>query len=255
MKAERVTWITGKKFGNSSILHGFTTRLGGVSQEPFSSLNLGRYVEDCGNSREENWIRLAKAMEIEKDSITWARQVHGDNIYILENPDGAGFVGEYDGLITSVPGIPLMTFYADCIPVLLYAPQKRVIGTIHAGWKGTLLEIAAKGVKIMEEHFGCVPADIQALIGPGICMDHYQVDRELGEKFLHRFPELQERIAEKQGNWYLDLKKINQHSLLQAGLQQVENLNLCTSCDPLHFFSHRGEGGKTGRFGAVIMLR
>lgn len=237
-------------FHDENIEYGFTGRQGGFSETPFNGFNLAFHVGDDQKKVEKNRELLSHTINIDKNRITWASQVHGDNIFILKNEEDIGFIGEYDGIITKLKGIPLMTLYADCIPILLYDPVQNVIGSIHAGWKGTFLEIAGKAVSVMSKEFFSKPEDIKALIGPGICKDHYQVSEELLKDFRNKYPQI---VTE--GSLNLDLRKINKHILAQKGIEKIFDMEICTSCDNKNFFSFREEDGTTGRFAAFIMLK
>ena len=174
-------------FNDQNIKYGFTNRAGGYSEKPFKSLNLAFHVEDDPDKVKLNRKALSEQVEFDEEKLTWASQVHGDNIFVLKDKNKSGFIGEYDGIITNLKNIPIMTLYADCIPILLHDPVKNVIGTIHAGRKGTFLEIASKAVLLMHEEFSSNPKDIKALIGPGICKEDYLVSDELIKEFNDKF--------------------------------------------------------------------
>lgn len=247
---ENIEIFNYKEFDDEKIIYGFTGRKGGSSSSPYESLNLALHVGDDPETVGKNRKTFAEAAGFDEKKLTWCTQVHGDDIYILKNKMDAGFAGEYDGIITSLRNIPVITMYADCIPVLLHDPVKNVIATIHAGWKGTFLEISGKAVKIMKEEYGSKPDDIKALIGPGICREHYSVDPELALEFRKKFPESVSLDSAK-----LDLREINKQILKQQGLTKIFDMNICTSCDNENFFSFRKENGVTGRFAALIMLK
>jgi hypothetical protein len=237
-------------FNDNQIIYAFTGRQGGVSEGQYNSLNLAYHVGDDIKKAEENRILLSEKMGFNVNNLSWASQVHGDNIFILTNEKDAGFLGEYDGIITSLKEFPIMTLFADCIPILLHDPEKNIVATIHAGWKGTYLEIAKKAVFLMESKFGCLQKDIKALIGPGICLDHYEVSETMINDFSEKFPE---EVNKDKKN--LDLRKINKYILKKAGLNKIFDMGICTSCNNENFFSFREEKGLTGRFAALIMLK
>lgn len=235
---------------DSSLLYAFTGRQAGFSQVPYESLNLALHVGDQPEIVIENRKLLAETMGFDFQKLTWANQVHGDDIFLVKEREDVGFLGSYDAIITNLQAIPLMTMFADCIPLLLFDPVKRAIASVHAGWKGTYLEIAGKTVRKMAEEYGSNPMDIEALIGPGICKEHYEVNSDLLEKFQDKFPKLINKDDSK-----LDLKEININILKKAGLKKVFDLKLCTVCQNDEFFSYRQEKGKTGRISAIIMLK
>lgn len=237
-------------FPADQLLYAFTGREGGYSKAPYASLNLALHVGDAPEDVERNRALLAKELSFDGRKLSWANQVHGDKIFLLKKPNQAGFVGDYDALITNLPGIPLMTMFADCIPILLYDPKERVIASVHAGWKGTFLEIADKAVRKMSSEFSSRPENIEALIGPGICSDHYGVDQQLIGVFHEKFPNLV-----KKEDSSLNLRGINKEILKKLGLRAINDLDLCPACMKEEFFSYRQEEGRTGRFAAIIMLK
>ncbi len=237
-------------FNDNQITYAFTGRHGGVSVAPYNSLNLAFHVGDDIDNATENRNLISKKIGIDVKNLSWASQIHGDDIFILTEEKDAGFLGEYDGIITNLKEFPIMTLFADCIPILLHDPVKNIVATIHAGWKGTFLEIAKKAVKIMETEFKSEPKDIKALIGPGICLDHFEVSEEMVNDFFMKFPEVVDKRLKN-----LDLRKINFYILKKAGLNKIFDMGICTSCDNDNFFSFREEKGTTGRFAALIMLK
>lgn len=239
-----------KNFDHKKIFYGFTGRCGGFSQAPYESLNLAYHVGDDQFHVDKNRELLSQETGVDLSKLSWASQVHGDNIFIIDDEKDTGFLGEYDGIITNLKEVPIMTMFADCIPILLYDSVENVVATIHAGWKGTYLEIASKAVEIMKLKFNSVPKNISALIGPGICSDHYDVSGELAEDFYRKFPEIMLK-----GTNNLDLRKINKYILEKTGVTNINDMEICTSCQNKEFFSFRQENGTTGRFAALIMLK
>lgn len=237
-------------FDDSNIKYAFTSRQGGYSNPPFNSFNLATHVGDDPDMVNKNRELLAQEVNFEKDKITWASQVHGDKIFVLKDKKDIGFVGEYDGIITNLTEIPILTFYADCIPILIHDPVKNVVASIHAGWKGTFIKIVGKAITIMLDEFASKVEDIKVLIGPGICKEHYLVSKELILDFKNKFPEV---VNEESLN--LDLKEINKLILKNKGIEKIFDIKICTSCDNQNFFSFREEKGLTGRFAALIMLK
>lgn len=235
---------------DTDLLYAFTGKESGFSQGACRGLNLALHVGDDPEKVMKNRLLLAEELDFNLQALSWADQVHGDQIFLLKKKEEAGFLGSFDAIITDLPGVPLMTMFADCIPILLFDHKKRVIASVHAGWKGTYLEIAGKTVRKMIEEYASNPKDIQAMIGPGICKEHYTVGEDLIEKFQEKFPQL---IVKNDSN--LDLKEINRSILKKAGLEKIVDLKLCTVCQKEKFFSYRLDAGKTGRIAAIIMLR
>ncbi|HNB51468.1 MAG TPA: polyphenol oxidase family protein, partial [Anaerolineales bacterium] len=163
----------------AGIVHGVLTRQGGASRAPFYSLNVGRLVGDDPDAVEENHRRALHAFDRDPDGLAETRQVHGVEIAVVERPPaGAWQRPEADGLVTDQPGVTLFMRFADCVPVLLFDPQKKVIGMAHAGWRGTVGRVARNAVAKMQAQYGSRPQDILAGIGPSICAEHYPVGEE-----------------------------------------------------------------------------
>ena len=167
---------------------------------------------------------------------------------------------ETDGMITNVPGICLVTFYADCVPLYFVDPVKKAIGLSHSGWRGTVGKIGAETVRTMQEEFGTDPADLLVGIGPSICRDHYEVSEDVAEEFRLAFPGKEEQLLEYRGNpghCQLDLWEACRITLMEAGVkeQNISVTDICTACNPELLFSHRASGGKRGNIGAFVMLK
>lgn len=234
----------------SSLVAAQSTRHGGVSSPPYNSLNLGLYTADSTELVRENRRRFFQQLGLDPAQVAGARQVHGDAILRVEEP---GEYEGYDALITDQPGIALTVTIADCCPVLLYDPERRVIGAVHAGWRGTVAGIAGKAIQYLTVHFGADPMDIQAYVGACIDRSSYEVDADVADHFAQAY-KLWDPDRRK---FYLDLKKANRDQLLAQGIQG-EHIGLspwCTVRNNEHFFSHRHEGGKTGRGLAVIAMK
>ena len=246
------------------ITHCFTTRRGGVSTGECESLNLGLNRNDSRENVEENYKRICKAMNIKYDSLVLSRQVHDNKIRIISLKDlGKGITREndligYDGFVTATPGITLVTFYADCTPIFLLDPIKKVICLAHSGWRGTIKEIAREAVGNMINEYGCLPEDIEAAIGPAISQCCFEVDEYVYREFQNKFSWINEcTVIKKQGKWNIDLQEIIQRTLLESGLDpdKICISGVCTRCNNDLFFSHRGDGGKTGSLAAIMQLK
>lgn len=253
---------TFSQFEQLAVKHGISTRTGGVSSQPFASLNLGLHTGDEADKVKENRRRFAYAVGVEPSRLTTAEQVHGDKIFIVRQEHAGLGAEEYsqaikdvDALITNIPGIPLLLFFADCVPVLIIDPKKRAIAISHAGWKGTVAGIAGKTIKAMEQEYGTNPADCLAGIGPSIGQCCYEVNENVIDQ-LKVFPYWQDLVAPKGPRWLLNLWEANRRQLLDAGLvpDNVAVSAVCTACNTELFFSYRAEKGNTGRMGAVISL-
>ena len=248
------------------IVHGFSTRLGGVSQGDVGTMNLSFSRESSRQNVEENYRRLAKAIGYEPERLVCSRQTHTTNVRVVTEEDcGIGFrrSGDYDnidGLVTNVPGIPLMTFYADCVPLLLADPVHRAIGCAHSGWRGTAANMGKAALEVMKREYGTEAKDVITAIGPSICQDCYEVSEDVIDQFrevYHRkiWPDL---FYEKQnGKFQLNLWEACRQNFLMAGVlpEHISLPDLCTCCNPKFLFSHRASRGNRGNLAAVVMLR
>lgn len=261
-----VTYLTFPLLERAGLIHGFTTRLGGVSKGDCASMNLSFTRGDREEDVRENYKRIGQALGIDMSKAVLSHQVHKTEIFVAEKEDqGRGVdpskerLFEIDGLMTKEEGIPLVTFFADCVPLLFYDPKKRVIASSHSGWRGTVEKIGAKTVKKMEQEFGCTPEDILAVIGPSICQDCYEVSEDVAKEFEKVFTreEYEEMILDKKnGKYQLDLWKANEYILLGSGIRK-EHLavtDLCTCCNPEFLFSHRASHGRRGNLSAILCL-
>jgi YfiH family protein len=238
--------------------HGIFARHGGVSPAPFSSLNMAVSTGDARENVRLNRERAFRALGRDPASVADLWQVHSAAVVVADAPRGTReHLGKADALVTNRPEVTLFLRFADCVPILLYDPQRKVVGLVHAGWKGTLLKAPAQAVGVMAGRYGCRPADIWAGIGPSIGPCHYEVGPEVTALVRQAFPEGDELLLPVNGGWHLDLWAANARTLREAGVEagHIEIGKICTACRPDEFYSHRAEGGKTGRFGALIGLR
>lgn len=245
------------KMSGCAIVHGVFTRKGGISPEPFTSLNLGGTNGDLRNNVIENRKRMFDAVGRQVTSLFDVWQVHGAEVLVPTQPRVLNEPHlRADGIITDKPTITLLMRFADCVPIVLYDPVKHIAGLVHAGWQGTVKRIAAVAVEKMVNEFSCKPLDILAGIGPSIGPDHYEVQKDVVNRFSAVFGKTaEELIVERQGRLWLDLWQANRMVLQDAGVEEIEIANECTACNPDRWYSHRMENGITGRFGAVIGLK
>ena len=252
-------------FPKDKFIHAISTRHGGYSRGKYASLNLGLHVGDLHEDVIANRRAFCKALGIDGERTATCQQVHGHKVAVVDQSQaGAGFldyelsIPDTDALITNVPELPLMLFFADCTPILLADPVHKAVGIAHGGWKGTFASIVEETVTAMEREYHSRPEDILAAIGPSIGSCCYQVGDDLAEKFSAKFPEFQKEILSgSKGNMHLDLQKANTLQLLRAGLKMnhIENAHVCTCCCSEQFFSYRADKGKTGRIAAVISVK
>lgn len=260
-----VVYLTFPKLEAAGVVHGFSTRMGGVSEGEFSTMNFSFLRGDARENVLENYRRFSDALGFDYRDLVLSAQIHETKIRkITEADKGDGIlrdtVAGIDGLVTNVPGIPMYTSYADCVPLVFYDPVQEVIAMAHSGWRGTVARIGKKMVEYMQEEYGCKPEDIIAAIGPSICRSCYEVSEDVAEAFRAIFkeeeiPEIMD--AKPMGKYQLDLWKANEKILLSAGIQKehLDITDLCTCCNHDKLFSHRASHGKRGNLGCFIYLK
>ena len=256
-----VPYLSYPLFENTGIVnHGFSTRLGGVSTGCFSSMNISLTRGDDPKAVKKNRELIAQAIGVEVADFTYTQQTHTTNVKRVYARERGQSFPETDGMITDVPGICLVTSYADCVPLYFVDPVKKVIGLSHSGWRGTVGKIGKVTVEKMEDEFGCDPADILGAVGPSICQDCYEVSEDVIEEFEKVFDEkYRNRLfyRKENGKYQLNLWMANKIIFLEAGIPE-ENIsmpNLCTCCNPEFLFSHRASHGKRGNLGAFLGIR
>jgi len=234
------------------LFHTITDRYGGVSQEPYESLNLALHVGDRIENVLENRVLTSEKYDFDIKNLIYMDQVHGSDVAVIEHTM-ENKIASCDALITNVSNIPLMVMVADCVPILFYDAVKKVIAVAHAGRNGTFLRIAEKTVLKMQEQFSCKSDDIMVGIGPSIGSCCYEVGKELADICIKSFGE--GYIMIKEEKYFLDLQSLNRAQLLAVGIpdKNIEISSICTACDE-NYFSYRRED-KTGRFAGFMMLR
>lgn len=239
--------------GESCLRHGIFTRLGGVSDPPFASLNVGASVGDDPDAVAENRRRCFATLGLDESQVVTPHQVHGTTVAEVGKHERGRVIEATDGLITAETGVALFLRFADCVPIVLYDRERPAIGLVHAGWRGALDGILGQAIAAMRRNFGSEPGRLWAGIGPAIGPCCYEVAGDLAERFARRFGS--EVIAKPTaGAWHLDLPRAVATALGEAGVREVERAQLCTACHCREFFSHRREQGRTGRFAAIISL-
>jgi YfiH family protein len=222
---------------------GVSPRHGGLSEVPYSSLNLGVHTDDDPAVIEQNLSLFCTDIGISPADLARSYQVHGDKIWVTGR---AGYQSGFDAMVAVQPGVFAGVGIADCTPILLADPVTRVCAAIHAGWKGTVAKIVEKTAKRLIENRGSNPADILAYIGPCISLAHFEVGDEVAAQFDEAFK------IRKGAKWHVDLKAANAAQLRALGIQQIEIDPACTVANNADFFSHRTEKGVTGRMLALI---
>lgn len=244
-----------------SVPHAFTTRLGGVSTDYLSSLNLAPTRGDDPENVVKNYEILGSELGFAPHNVVLARQVHSDIVYRAGESDrGAGLFAprlpDCDALVTNVPGLALVVFSADCTPILAYDPVTGAVGAAHAGWRGTVSGIAARMVEAMTRFYGSRPEDIRAAVGPNIGFCHFETDADVPQALRRAYGgEMEPYIREKGEKYLVDLKAVNAWVLEKAGVRNVEVSTACTVCESDRYWSHRVTQGHRGSQGAVIVCR
>ena len=255
---DSISYLTFSSFDKEEkIVHGIFKRMGGCSPNPWKSLNLSTTVGDSRENVIENHTRIMQVLNLPKDEYFDVWQVHSTNVVETDRPrprDQTYVQG--DAIITNKPGVALLMRFADCVPILMYDPIHFAIGLVHAGWVGSIQKIAKKTVERMKEVYGTNSEKLIVGIGPSIGVDHYPVGKEVTEKTKISFPlKWQMLIFNKDGQDHLDLWKTNELVLQELGVMNIEQSKICTVSNTDDWYSHRGENGKTGRFGVVICLK
>ncbi|WP_163536729.1 peptidoglycan editing factor PgeF [Gracilibacillus sp. YIM 98692] len=237
---------------NHNVIAGFTSRHGGESQAPYNTFNLGYHVEDDRQAVEGNRSKLADKIQVPLNQWVMAEQVHGNRVQVVTKSEcGKGIytledaVGQTDGLITNEPEVLCTGLFADCVPLFFYSKKAQIVGLSHAGWRGTVGNIAQQTIQQLTKN-GVPLHDLEVVIGPSICMDCYRVDDNVIRHIPEAFQDTYEQV--KKDQYDLDLKRLNQYYLIKAGVPaaNIYKTSYCTAHDSL-FFSHRKEKGKTGR--------
>lgn len=263
-KKDELVYITFPKLTRcGAVKHAFSTRLGGVSEGQFSSMNMSFRNGDKRESVEKNYEILCSAIGIDTSDLVLSRQTHTSNVVAVNyGHRGTGYskpsFEDVDGLITNEEGVALVTQYADCTPLLFCDPVKRVIATSHAGWRGTVGMIGAVTVEKMVREYGCAREDIIAAIGPCIGPCCYEVDAPVYDAFMSLKLE-HDRIftVKDKEHWMLDLREANRQILVNSGVlnENIDIADICTCCNSDELHSHRATAGKRGNLAAIIALK
>mgnify|MGYP005764140443 FL=1 len=263
----QITYLTFPILEETGLVnHCFSTRMGGVSQGVYATMNFAFTKGDDPLRVKENYKRMAELLEVDSSKMVLSWQTHTTNIRkVTREDEGKGIVRErdyqdVDGLITNIPGIALVTFYADCVPLYFLDPVKRAIGLSHSGWRGTVAKMGEKTVQAMKREYGSRPEDMIACIGPSICGDCYQVGEEVAAAFMETFDWAEhKRILRPEGNgkYRLNLWEANRLVLRGAGIPEnrIQVTDICTHCNPNYLFSHRTMGDKRGNLAAFLCLK
>ena len=259
-----VIYLTFPKLAAAGVRHGFSTRMGGVSKGNLETMNLSFTRGDREENVRENFRRIADAIGFEAKDLVFSAQIHETKLRkVTKENRGEGILREtvpgIDGLVTNEPGVPLYTSYADCVPLLFYDPEQKVIAMAHSGWRGTAARIGAKMIHLMEEEYGSQAENIIAAIGPSICRACYEVSEDVWAAFGETFSAEQlPQIFDNKGHgkYQLDLWEANRIILTEAGIlpEHLDITDLCTCCNHDKLFSHRASHGRRGNMGAFLCL-
>ena len=261
--ADGLWYGTFTHFDKQAVTHGVSAKFGGVSNSPFYSLNVALHTGDEDQKVIENRQLFCESLGIEANDIVTAQQTHGDQVVVVTKAHlGMGAkkyseaITDTDALITNVPGVPLMLFFADCVPVLIVDPVHKAIGIAHGGWKGTVAQIGKKTIQAMKTHFGTNPKECLVGIGPSIGPCCYEVDNMVIKELQGQFPKWEQLVKPSGDKWKLDLWQANRLPLEEIGVlpSNIVVSKVCTACNHELFFSYRAKQGCTGRIGAVMVL-
>jgi YfiH family protein len=266
-----------ESFAEKGLRHGVFTRLGGVSEGIYSSLNLSRSTGDALEPVRENRRRMFDALGLRTERSLTSWLVHSNTVRVVSEADLSQDDVHADAMITRTRGLALTLRFADCVPVLFYAPQRQAIGIAHAGWVGITAGVLPATVQAMRDAYACDPQDIRACVGPSIGPTRFEVGEDVAAKIQAAVPEpviiypqihtpanasatheaddsSPHSLTHSLTKPHVDLWRAAQAQLRAAGVQQVQIAGLCTASNTAEWFSHRAEKGKTGRFGAAICL-
>lgn len=232
-----------------SLVHAFSTRIGGFSKDPYHSLNLGLTCRDNPDIVKKNRNIFFNYLSLPQDRLVFPVQIHSDNIQIINSP---GILNNCDALITQKPNLFLTIQTADCFPIFVFDPITRTIAIIHSGWKGAAKNIAGKTIQKMKTELGVNPCNLLAVIGPGVQMKNFQVDEPVYNHFEPKY-----FTPDGPDHYKMDLQKAIYDQLTTAGLseQSIERSADCTYEKEEFYYSYRRDGQNSGRMMGIIGLR
>lgn len=248
------------------IVNGFSTRLGGVSEGIYESMNLSFTVGDDADNVRRNFELMGDAMGISVTNMVYSKQTHTTNVMRVNGQHkGMGIYRErdfddIDGLITNEPGVCLVTSYADCVPLFIVDNENKAIGLSHSGWRGTVGDIAGVTVKMMQDEFGSEPSRLNVFIGPSICHNCYEVGDDVAGEFISKYGKsaFDSIVSPKDnGKYKLNLHNANLQNFIKAGVlrKNIAVTDVCTCCNSKLLFSHRASKGRRGGLCGFLMIR
>ncbi|MGE5602356.1 MAG: peptidoglycan editing factor PgeF [Nitrososphaerales archaeon] len=240
---------------NGEAVHGITGRHGGVSTGPWASLNLTKGNGDDPARVEENLRRVSAVFGVDRSDLVSPNQRHTTNAARVGREQRGQILTNTDTLLTNEPEVPILLRYADCTPVMLYDPLHRAFAVVHSGWRGTVAGAVPAAIAALVEAFGARPAELIAGVGPSIGPCCYEVGDEVASAVRASFTDA-EKLLPRNGSArrHFDLWSANRRWLEEAGVRQIEVAQICTACHIDEFFSYRGGKGRTGHFGALMMV-
>ena len=270
--ADDSTGLTAESGACDFVVHAFSTRLGGVSEGIFASMNFACGRGDDPEKILENFRIMGDTLGVSPESMVYSKQTHTANVlHVNEYHKGMGVTRDrdytdIDALVTDTRGVCLVADFADCIPIFFIDTVKKAIGLAHSGWRGTVNDIAGATVRAMEKEFGTLAKDIRAFVGPGICSDHYEVGNDVADEFKKKYPDATEKriLRRKSCNdetaeekYYLDLQLACRENLINAGVPEdsVFLSDICTCCNPELLHSHRYTKGQRGAMCGFLMIK
>lgn len=254
---EAVRFYSFDVLDEAGVINAVFTRQGGLSPDPWESLNVGGLIGDDPKRVYENRVISFKAIGRSPTSVYDVWQVHSADVICTDAPRPADMAHKKaDAILTDREEVTLFMRFADCVPILLHDPVRRVVGVAHAGWRGTVDGVVLRTIETMRDVYGCKSNNILAAIGPSIGPHHYEVGPEVVEQVQESFGgESDAVLLAENGSVKFDLWAANRLQLEDTGVRKIETSGICTACHPEDWYSHRGENGKTGRFGALIALK
>ncbi len=263
----RVPYFTSRLLdGIDFINHAFSTRLGGVSNGQYESMNLSYTVGDDEKKVRENFTLFGNSVRIIPENMVYAKQTHTTNVLkITKDHLGMGIVRErnfdnIDGLITNEVGVCLVTSYADCVPLYIVDTDRKAIGLSHSGWRGTVGDIAGETVRKMTEEYKSNPKDLKVFIGPSICQGCYEIGEDVAENFAAKYGAgVFDKILfpKENGKFHLNLWQANVTNFINAGVSEsnISITDICTCHNPKLLFSHRASNGRRGGLCGFLMIK
>jgi YfiH family protein len=234
------------------------TRQGGISRWPFDSLNLGPSVGDDPQRVSQNFYRACRVVGTTPEQTVACHLTHSADVMVVDHSNRQTVMGSGDGLITGTRGVYLAMRFGDCTPLIFFDPVQGAVGVAHAGWRGTMKNVAGATVQAMVGQLGCRPENIVAVIGPAIGPCCYEVGPDVMAEAERAFREpgtLFSRHNGRADRVYFDMWEANRRQLATCGVAQIIQPEICTACRTDLFFSHRAEKGRTGRFGVIVGLK